>query len=97
MFSEESRHSFLLVIWDRVDVAEAAARRVVHQIGKASRVVDRAFWLEDRISGIDFGGTYVCYVGTGVGPGWVEDIEIRTEATSWSVNSVRCRIVFSAS
>ena len=68
MFLEEGCHGALLVFRDWIHVAESTAGGEVHGVGVPGWIEDCAFGLVDSLSGVDFCGAYVCYVGARVGP-----------------------------
>ena len=77
MLLEVFRDGVGLVLRDRVEVAESAAGGVVNRIWVPGWVKDGALGVADRVprvylGGADAGDEWAC-----VGPGWVEDIEIR--------------------
>lgn len=89
MGGEKRRHGAGLVGGDGVDVGEAAAGGEVHGVGVSGWIVDCGFWVWvcDFGARVHFGGADGGYEGAGVGPGWVEDVEIGAETAGWTVGT----------
>ena len=60
-----------MVVWDGVDVGEAAAGGVVDGVVTACGIVDCGFRLVHGLAGVDFGGADGGYVGAVDRPCWV--------------------------
>lgn len=91
MLLEIIRHSFCLVIWDRIDVAESAAGGV----GWVCGVENGGFGVVDGVAWVYFGGADARDEGAGTGPGGVENVSFGTETACWPVGAAECwRIVW---
>lgn len=91
MLLEIIRYSFCLVIGNRIDVAESAARRV----GWVCGVENGGFGVVDGVAGVYFGGADARDVGAGTGPGGVENVSLGAETACWPIGAAECwRVVW---
>lgn len=90
---EVSRHGRLLVVRNRVDVAEPATRAIIDAVGISRWIVYRTLRLEDRLSRIHLRRTHICNVRAIVRPRRIEDIVLGSQAASGAIVAVWLGVV----
>lgn len=90
---EVGRHGRFLVVRNRVDVAEPAARAIIDAVRESRWIVYGTLRLENRLPRIHLCRTHICNVRAIIRPRRIEDVVLRSQAASGAIVAVWLGIV----